>query len=228
MRFFQSKKLILLIFISLLASNWIINYLFDVKESQPPLGFCEEKNRVLTQEEIILAALQQKYQNNSIKSDDSTKTAQAFYNKYPFCCGTRPPAASYPRRSFLTGKLYIKDPGYVVVNLYFPTSEEVMSTPITKCDGKCTKKLVDKNLNYTNSDTPVSNCGGIGSAINEDLNIKDTPFGDESKRASRMQFYEWLRNGRDWRIIYRAQVWEREEHYKSGDKEWEYSEHARF
>jgi len=220
MRLFQSKKLILLIFISLVASNWIINYLFYVKESQPPLGFCEEKNRVLTQEEIILAALEQKYQNNSIKTDDSTNTAQAFYSKYPFCCGTRPPAASYPRRSVLTGKLYIKDPGYVVVNLYFPTSDKVLKNPNRFiCENlkeeDCLKHYnVDKALVYTNSDTPVSNCGGVGSATHKDLNIKDTPFGNESKRASGMQFYEWLRSGRDWRIKSREHDYQLEENYK--------------
>lgn len=226
MRLFNSKKSILLLFVVLAASHWVVNYIFDVKENQSPLGFCEEKNRVLTYEEIILAALESKYNHNAIKTDDSTKAAQDFYKKYPFCCSFRPPSALYPRRNPLTGKLFIKDPGYVIVTLYYPTSDKVMGQGYRNNDGE--KVVRDKSLNYTNSDTPVSNCGEVGRTVDIDSNIKDTPFANDTLKSESMRFYEWQKSGRDWRIISRAQAWESEEHFRAGDKNWEYSEHAKF
>lgn len=228
-------KLILLVF-SILGLNWIYNYLFDVKENQPPLGLCEENNRVITPDEIILAALESKYKYNAIKTEDSTETAQEFYNKYPFCCDFGPPSASYPRRNPFTGELYIKDPGYVVVTLYYPTDDEVLgNSKRFNCESlnlneeDCLKHYnVEEGLIYTKSNVPVSNCGGIGSATHKDLNIKDTPYGNEVMRAQYMQDYEWLRSGSDWRKVSRAQDWESWEHYNAGDKDWEYSEHAKF
>lgn len=187
--------------------HWGVNYIFDIKEHQPPLGFCDDKNRVLTHDEIILIALEKKYKYNEIRTDDSTKTAQDFYKKYPFCCSVDRPAMAHVRRNLLTGKVYIKAPDYVVAELYFPTSDEIMSKPITLCDGSykyktrdenltytsdgtCIIRPLDKSLNFTKSRVPVSNCGGIGSATHEDLNIKDTPFGNDELKERRLMYIE--------------------------------------
>ena len=203
MKLFNSKKSILILFLAIAGSYWVLNYLFDAKEDQPPPRFCEEKNRVLTNEEVIVAALESKYKNNSIKSDESTKTASAFYKKYPFCCCVDSPAKPKNRRSFFTGKRYMENPGYVVAELYFPATNEWMSTIRTVCngiykkdqtdksinytsDGTCMLLQADKSLNYIKSRVPVSNCGGIGSATHKDLNIKHTPFGNDELKASNL------------------------------------------
>lgn len=204
------RETILLYFTAFYISYWGVNYLFDTKESQPPLGFCAEKNRVLTHEELIIAALEDSYKYNAVKIDDSTTTAHEFYKKYPFCCGDGPPGASYPRRSVLTGKLYIEDPGYVVVSLYFPTSDEVMSTPLR--NNRDENVLLDKEANFTKRNYSVSNCGGVDSQSTEHLNIKDTPFGNESMKSAAMEVYERRRDGLDWRIRSRESDWQYYEH----------------
>ena len=88
----------------------------------------------------------------------------------------------------------MENPGYVVAELYFPTSEEVLKNPnrfmceeLNLNEGDCLRHFnIDKGLVYIKSRVPVSNCGGIGSATHEDLNIKDTPFGNDELKASNL------------------------------------------
>ena len=192
-------KKMAIILLMVISAGWIPYRYFT---ASPP-RFCEEKNRMLTNVELIIAALENKYKYNAIKIDDSTKTPQDFYKKFPFCCTVE--------RITVDGKT---DPGYVYVELYFPTSEKVMSRSVTICDGTytkhprdeklnytsdgtCTIHPSDKSLNYTKERVPVSDCGDVGSGPSKDLNIKDTPFGNDYMKSLNLLYLELARVGRN-------------------------------
>jgi hypothetical protein len=163
---YSTKNIVITLLLIVFTVLAVYHYL-----TAPPPRFCEEKNRVLSNEEFIIAALEDKYKNNEIKIDDSTKTPQDFYKKYPFCCKVY--SAVITKKSFITGKLYTVDQGYVYAELYFPTSEKVMSIMRNSFEYK---SFIDKDLNFTKSKVAVSYCGKTSFDSLQRINIKYTPF----------------------------------------------------
>lgn len=170
-----SKKAKLFILFSIVISISASIY-YKFFDNHPP-RYCDEKKRVLTNEELIIAALENRYKYNLIKIDDSTKTAQDFYRKYPNCCkvGRTPPLI----KKNLWGDLYDENQGHIEMILFYPTSEERLARPIRVFDGTDPEghlRYLDKTLAYSKDTFQMSVCGGVGDTVEEKLNIKDTPF----------------------------------------------------
>ncbi len=166
------KKLAILLLLLYLA-GWIPYSYFTA----PPPRFCDEKNRVLANEEFIIAALESLYKYNAIKIDVSTKTPQDFYKRYPNCCkvGNRPPMM----KRNIWGDLYDKNQGHVMMTIFYPTSEKRLANLIKvygESQSESHIKFIDDKLTYTKTSFQISDCGGIGKSTDEFLTIKDTPF----------------------------------------------------
>jgi hypothetical protein len=170
---YSTKNIVITLLLIVFTVLAVYNYL-----TAPPPRFCEEKNRGLSNEEFIIAALEDKYKNNEIKIDDSTKTPQDFYKKYPFCC--RVYSGDTSKRRLFTGEIYSVDQGYNYVELYFPSSDEVMKTPFSLMG---VETYIDKDLKYTRSRLSVGYCGDVGSGTFVHLNIKKTPFGNSFMKS---------------------------------------------
>ena len=174
-KLFQSQKT--KFFIMLLITISIFTSIYFKYIDNHPSRYCDEKKRVLTNEEFIIAALEHEYESNAIKIDDSTKTAKDFYRKYLNCCmvGKRP---TMIKRNFW-GDLYDENQGHVMMTLFYPTSPEDLARPIRVYDGTESQghlKYIDKTLAYTKASFQMSDCGDVGKSTHENLNIQDTPF----------------------------------------------------
>ena len=174
----QSKKAEFLVLVAIVISISVSSY-FKFFDNHPP-RYCDEKKRVLTNEDFIIAALEHRYKYNAIETDDSTKTAKDFYKKYPNCCktGRAPPMMM----KNLWGHLYDGNQNQIVMTLFYPTNERRLANLIkhhaTTWSGGH-RKYIDKTMAYSEDTIRMSECGGVGDAVIDYLNIKDTPFANK-------------------------------------------------
>lgn len=170
---YSPRKKMAIILLMVISAGWIPYRYFTA----PPPRFCEEKNRVLTNEEFIIAALENRYKYNLVKIDGSTKTAQDFYRKYPNCCKVgRAPPLIYKT---LWGNPYDENQDDREISLFYPINEKelanIINARLTTVSGGHIK-YIDKTMSYYKDTIRMTECGGVGDTVREYLNIKDTPF----------------------------------------------------
>lgn len=179
--------IIFTIFILFALKEWLYLNFFSYVEFTQPKHYCRTIARELSDDEVILIALNKKYSSEMIQIEHDTKTATDFYKKYPNCCSVERFDISHPRnfKSWLNGKDYIEVQGYSRVYLFYPLSEKGLNlrinlecTKSSKNINKCIKQIKNEpDLRFSYDRQDVSDCGKpIDGQSLEFLNLRETPF----------------------------------------------------